>query len=647
MDAVSDPQRLRSLRAQISEFGQTPRQIFQRPHPARTGAKLPRNPRALVDEAQREAEALPGKAGAGAAASADSAAVPAAAAAGPPAHDIAGPAGPATAADALRSESPVAPTSPWAEEEEAEDPGEDNCPALGWTPLTLQGPLPELDAAPPLTPPSPGRAGDAPAAPGTPGSRASSGARAHPLALPRGPYTRAHVDGVVAAAVSDDGQSVWTLSADRSLSRTDLGPGPADAGRTSLVTHRVFAALPTCLAALPCTEGGCVVGDAEGGLAVLDGRARVAARRIRGGHSRAVLCAACALSGSGSAVLVATGSADTTVRVRWAAVPAAAGGVVPVGALASALVSAEAGAASFREHGSEVTAVALRPGGGGLVSGDASGCLVWTSLGSGASSSRPLALNDSLRCEAGEALGQGPQRTTGVVGLAWSADGGSGAADRVVVGLATGRVVVASGSGDLLAAVETGEALHCVAFAGGPRWAVSSGSRGAATVWDVARAERLTRERGGGAGKPLRAVAASEALVRRVVAFPPGAKEAGVSNESMERGWAVSRAGQASFGRRSTGRARATAASGDYPDAGSAEQDDELDAVLNELLDDDGEAAEPLAASAPVAAQGEREPWMLDGLDEDQHGAVTAIAVTRDGSSIVCGTRVGAVAAWT
>lgn len=380
----------------------------------------------------------------------------------------------------------------------------------------------------------------------------------------------------------------------------------------------------------------------------------------------------------------------------------------------------------FREHRAPVTAVALRPGGGAMISGDAEGVLVWYVVGEGPAGSRPTVVNDSLKCPAGEPLGVGPRFTAGVAGLAWAPASGrastspSGpvaaqrAAERVVVALATGRVVIANGAGDLLAAVAAGEVLHAAAFAGGSRWAVTSGSHGAIRVWDVAAAELESSQRRSGsadsgdasaapapAGAAADTAAAAAAMlpllaagafeVRRDTAFPPGAKPAGVSMESIERGWTSpggsSRDGGGRGPRMSMRRGRATATSEDGEglsgrrrsggrrgaaggDAGDDDDDDseDLDAVLDDILEgdesdeggdkDDGPPAMsarraigslqyPVQPVALAPAVLERAPWMLKGLGADQHGVVTALAVLKDGSSVVCGTRCGVVAAWT
>ncbi|KAA0149832.1 hypothetical protein FNF29_05657 [Cafeteria roenbergensis] len=820
MDAITDQQRLRSLRAQIAEFGQTPRQLFQRPHPTRTGPKLPRSPMALIDESHREAEVGDGGApGLGAAAAATSAA-PLAGLSGTAAGGRAGLARIATggvaAGGGSGSSSPFpgaesGPSSPWAsvEQEAAEPPTPATCPALRWRPLQLERPASAL-----------GRAAG-PGAPGTPMSASGGGrspllsppsARRLPVAgpdtageFPSGDFVLAHSDKVTAAAASPSADTVWTLSSDRTLCALPVGRSStaaaggdgesaaaeedaaacaggggscddeaksqggdqlddggdgdsggdgsvdgagvtADAGATAasggsgpppltpgcdggtglrprVLSRRLFGALPTCLAALPAYGGCCFAADAEGGLAAVDTRTGSIVGRGKRVHGAAVLSLACgAGSAEGSAVL-ASASADRTVRVCWG--PRAGQAAHAAAEDAIRMARGESEAAVFREHRAPATAVALRPGGGAMISGDAEGVLVWYALGDGPAGSRPAVVNDMLKCPAGEPLGGGPRFTAGVAGLAWAPASGAAAslpakasvsqraAERVVVALASGRVVVANGAGDLLAAVAAGEVLHAAAFAGGSRWAVTAGSHGALRVWDVAAAELETARRrtssvgdsgatAASSGLPVLAAGALE--VRRDTAFPPGSKPAAVPMSSAEQGWSTpggsgpggsgprtsmtrgraaarSEDGDGMSGRRRSagmrGRggdaAAASAAAADAAATGAADDEsdgassEDLDAVLDDLLegeesdggDDQGDGAMAMSARRAVgspkrAAQApalsppvlERAPWMLKGLGPDQHGVITALVVLNDGSSVVCGTRCGVLAAW-
>ena len=124
------------------------------------------------------------------------------------------------------------------------------------------------------------------------------------------------------------------------------------------------------------------------------------------------------------------------------------------------------------------------------------------------------------------------------------------------------------------------------------------------------------------------------------------------------------RGGDAAAASAAAADAAATGAADDESDGASSE---DLDAVLDDLLegeesdggDDQGDGAMAMSARRAVgspkrAAQApalsppvlERAPWMLKGLGPDQHGVITALVVLSDGSSVVCGTRCGVLAAW-
>lgn len=49
LESVTDPDKRAALQAQIAEFGQTPRQLFTKPHPSRSGAGVPATPSIVAD----------------------------------------------------------------------------------------------------------------------------------------------------------------------------------------------------------------------------------------------------------------------------------------------------------------------------------------------------------------------------------------------------------------------------------------------------------------------------------------------------------------------------------------------------------------------------------------------------------------------
>jgi hypothetical protein len=74
------------------------------------------------------------------------------------------------------------------------------------------------------------------------------------------------------------------------------------------------------------------------------------------------------------------------------------------------------------------------------------------------------------------------------------------------------------------------------------------------------------------------------------------------------------------------------------------EAEESFDDVLDDLLAEDGTSVPSFPAEDEPRANGaDRPQWMMDGLDDDRHGAVTALAVSACGSLLVCATRVGTI----
>lgn len=474
MDTITEARRVRSLRTQIAEFGQTPRQLFQRPHPARSGAVLPRNPLALVDAANREAEASAAPSAGAAAAVATGAATPASPSRPAPPQGVRLPAS-ASAAEPGGGPDCEPPASPWAgmyADGALLPPTPESCPALTWrsVPLSLPHLAARIEA---VAGPAGADRGTAPEseskdAGGTPRSGAdatpseTAGSAEARGQFPEGDFVRCHPDGVVGCAVFEGdnaadlhGVSVLSLGRDRSLCRAHLtGDAASPSGEAEVVAGRVFGAAPTAMCGVP-NSPTVVLADGEGGLAVVradDGRIVC---RATSGHRGAVLGMACeALRPStrtaASTTVLATASVDGTVRLHWlrgsstaeavaaqlagrpsleahvgraaSAEPSPGAGTKARGAAVAGTGGAAAGGAVFEEHSAAVTAVALQGDCGLMASADAEGIVVWYVVGEDQRTSRAVVLNDSLREPIGERRA-GPYQgyTSGVAAMAWMA----------------------------------------------------------------------------------------------------------------------------------------------------------------------------------------------------------------------------------
>jgi WD40 repeat protein len=582
IDSISDPLRLRSLQTQIAEFGQTPRQLFQRPHPIRSGPRLPRNPLALLHVHVREDDGV-GSTPATAPSPHSALMSPLLlAASGPPASAI------------PEQELSTASAAPPAQ---VSAPSEDNCPPLRWVQADLHshgvtmvpGTRTALDQLAHL--------------------RVSSTTPASPLVniehFPSGLFAHAHKDAVVGMCWVDE--ALVSVSSDRSCSTVHHVDGKWMWRHTS---HQLVGSLPTCVCPLS-DCGSVLLGDAEGRLSVIDPVTGDVVARDAKAHLGAVTCL---VECAGRAV--ASASHDMTVRVRR----------IDKGRIRPA--SGDNPVMVFREHKHATSAVAFGPHGASAVSGDVAGCLVWYELNMSDSewAGRPTVMNDSMKQAVDDEPAPGEVQTTGVTALAW--------VDplRVVAAFATGSILLATSRGDFLARIASGEWIQSLAVMKGGRWAITGGSEGSLSVWDLARAEQLAT------GDSIVRVAASTTRVRSFTVFPRGSRAGGIRAEALEEeGRSVASPPRA--------RERSTnnAVGGDDDDEGGL-FDDEVLEILSAV--DREEQLLSSAKKASLSARPGRPQWMLSGLDDDQHGVITCVGLSPGQDRVAVGTRIGTVSIW-